>query len=109
MRSRINQYLPIVYHEIVFRVRVSSPLSQVAVLMHETQYTYSQTQQANREKQVITFSTAGLYETQKLTVIINASAVSTPDNGEEEEGILLQWGSDRKVIVTAVDLLTNPS
>lgn len=77
--------------------------------MHETQYTYSQTQQANREKQVITFSTAGLYEIQKLTVIINTSAVSTEESGEEEEGILLQWGSDRKVVVTAVDLLTNPS
>lgn len=77
--------------------------------MHETQYTYSQTQQANREKQIITFSTAGLYEIQKLTVIINASAVSTQEEGEEEEGVMLQWGSDRKVVVTAVDLLTNPS
>lgn len=77
--------------------------------MHETQYTYSQTQQANREKQIITFSTAGLYEIQKINVIINASAVSTQEEGAGEDGVMLQWGSNRKVVVTAADLLTNPS
>ena len=31
------------------------------------------------------------------------------DEEEEGEGVVLQWGSDRSVVVTATDLLSNPS
>ena len=80
--------------------------------MHETNYTYSQTQQANREKQLVSLLTTGHYEVQSLRLLINASAASTPDeDGDylDDEGITLGWGSDRRAIVTATELLTNPS
>ena len=31
------------------------------------------------------------------------------EEGEAEGGVVLQWGSDRSVVVTATDLLSNPS
>ena len=78
--------------------------------MHDTQYTHSQTQQSNREKQLISLSTTGHYETQSLYVVLNSTALATEGGGEEgEEGIVLGWGGDRRTVVTGTDLLNTPS
>ena len=86
-------------------------LLQVAVLMHETPYTYSQTQQSNRERQLISLSTTVSYETQSLRVVLNASQLLAAESGSEEQehGVLLGWGGDKRALVTAADLLNNPS
>ena len=56
--------------------------------MHETDFIYSQTQQANREKQLVTMATDGHYEIQTLHVAVNTSEL------EEEMGaeLTVTWG-----------------
>ena len=81
--------------------------------MHETHYTYSQTRQANRERQLITLSTTGRYEIQRLHLVLNTSAVldEEDDEGEagEDDGVVLEWGGRRSDVIPAIDLLDNPS
>lgn len=78
--------------------------------MHETAYKHSQTQQSNRETQLITISTTGHYEIQSLRILLNATElVSLDDDETAMDGVVLMWDSDRTVTVTTADILTDPS
>ena len=81
--------------------------------MHETSYTYSQTQQSSREQQLIYLSTTVRYETQSLHVVMNTSQLmeteENDDEGDVVDGVVLSWGGDKTATVTAAGLLHNPS
>lgn len=47
----------------------------MGVLLDETNFTRSQTQQVMQERQLVELSTAGLYEMQRLQVSLNMSEI----------------------------------
>ena len=67
--------------------------------MHETDFTYDQTQQVARERQRVELSTDGLYDIQTLSVTVNTTELDmeTPPTfiiewgGRESERLPFQW------------------
>ena len=76
---------------------------QVGVLQHETSFTYAQTQQVEREKQVIELTTDGLYDIQTLNVVVNTSQVDSDFIPE----FLVTWGERTSEPVSVLDLMEN--
>ena len=57
--------------------------------MHDsTDFTYSQTTQAERERQVVTLNTAGHYYTHSLHVVANRSSQTQ----DATSGLQIEWG-----------------
>ena len=80
--------------------------------MHETDFIYSQTQQANREEQLVTIATDGHYEIQTLHVTVNISE-QEGGTGAEPEGemgaeLAVVWGGRTSDPIPVVELLDNP-
>lgn len=70
--------------------------------MHETDFTYDQTQQAVRERQVVELTTHGLYDIQSLSAVVNTSGIDSNSPPE----IVIEWDgreSNRLDLVTLHD------
>lgn len=74
------------------------------MLHDDTSYDYSQTRQAVREQQEITLTSAGLYDTQTLTLAINRSAVVE----DALPRLVLEWGGRSTEPISLVELEENP-
>ena len=73
--------------------------------MHETQFTASQTGQANRERQSILISTEGLYDIQTLQLAINKTQL---DPEAETPELSVAWGGRSSEPVSLLEMEDDP-
>ena len=73
--------------------------------MHETQFTASQTAQANRETQSILISTEGLYDIQTLRLAVNKTPLDTEAENPE---LLVTWGGRSSKPIPLLEMEDNP-
>lgn len=71
---------------------ISKPIKcehfQVGVLMHETEFSFSETQQVVRERQQLELYTSGEFQVQRLQVVIDQAEISE----SEPPTFLVEWG-----------------
>lgn len=77
-------------------------LFQVGVLLHDTNFTYKDTQQVARERQHVELHTAGLYEIQTLEVSLDYSVV----NESNVPSLVVHWGGRQTPPLSVLELGT---
>lgn len=79
--------------------------NQVGVLVHnDTTFSYQDTKQVNRDKQLIELVTDGLYDVQTLRVTVNKTLLDAASKPE----FTISWGDRTSVPMQIIDLETNP-
>ncbi len=75
-----------------------------ALLHDDTTFSYDQTKQVVREQQEIMLTSAGLYDTQTITVAVNRSAIDS----DAPPSVVLEWGGRSTEPILVTQLEENP-
>ena len=79
------------------------------MLMHESDFSYNQTQQVARERQRVELSSEGLYDIQALSVTVNTTELTLGSDDHPPLSFIVEWAGRQSDTFTFQELQDDTS